>query len=230
MDYTYENLMAIIDEPATEGKNMDAYDAFNKALQSGKNNISQANKNVKDGKYDAAIANLQQAKKDFQNGITEINNVPAGILSDSVIQWFAKSTVSVYKMFREAETLNKYSLGVDNPYKDWSENLTSAAMLRAIYSLATIIPGGQVFGIYGNAIYGSARRYRNTQAAKARGEKKKFTFSGFKEDLIWILNAFIDATDGLIKNVHNQKLYKSRDPIANESCYSDKIDELLGSF
>ena len=36
MDYTYENLMTIIDEPITEGKNMDTYDAFDTAIENGR--------------------------------------------------------------------------------------------------------------------------------------------------------------------------------------------------
>ena len=230
MDYTYENLMTIIDEPITEGKNMDTYDAFDTAIENGRRCISEANKNIKGGRYDAALKELQEAKKSFKNGIDEINKVPGGVLADTIIQGWAKKTVSVYRMFREGSKLQKYN--IDDPYKDWSENLKSVAVMRVLNNIISVIPipPVAVYGIAGNVGTDYGRRYRNTQAAKSRGEKKPFTFNGFKEDLVWMLNAYIDATDALIKNVRNQKLYKSRDPIANESYYSDKIDELLGSF
>lgn len=60
-------------------------------------------------------------------------------------------------------------------------------------------------------------RLHITSHERTRGQKKKFTFNGFKEDLIFVLNSYIDAVEGMIKNVRNQKLYKTRDKLVQES-------------
>lgn len=228
-DIIYENLMDIIDEPVTEGANTDSFRAFKTAVDKGQSNIREANKLVQNGKYDEAVRKLQEAKKNFLDGIEEIHNIPDGPLSATVVQFFAKGIVSTYQMLKAGDTLKTYSLGVDDPFKDWASTLKDVAVTRIIDYLMYPTILFTTLGLSNNAGLDVGRRMRNTQAEKARGSHKKFTFNGFKEDLLYIMNAYIDAIDGMIKNVRNQKVWKSRDKIVHESYYSDMIDELLES-
>ena len=184
---------------------------------------------VQNGKYDEAVRKLQEAKKNFLDGIEEIHNIPDGPLSATVVQFFAKGIVSTYQMLKAGDTLKTYSLGVDDPFKDWASTLKDVAVTRIIDYLMYPTILFTTLGLSGNAGLDVGRRMRNTQAEKARGSHKKFTFNGFKEDLLYIMNAYIDAIDGMIKNVRNQKVWKSRDKIVHESYYSDMINELLES-
>ena len=200
-------------EPATEGANIDSYNAYTKALSDGKAKIREANKLIQAGKYDAAVNALQEAKQDFSDGIDAIHKIPDGVLSATIIQKIAKQTVAISQMFKESKELAKMSKGIDDPNKDWSYALNVLGVGKV---LNWIVPGA-------NAGYDVQRRQINTEQEKTRGQKKKFTFNGFKEDLIFVLNSYIDAVEGMIKNVRNQKLYKTRDKLVQESYIEDLV-------
>lgn len=200
-------------EPATEGANIDSYEAYTKALSAGKSKISEANKLIQAGKHDAAVKALQEAKQDFSDGIDVIHKIPDGILSATIIQKIAKQTVGISQMFKQSKELAKMSKGIDDPNKDWSYALNVLGVGKV---MNWIIPGA-------NAGYDMQRRQINTEQEKTRGQKKKFTFNGFKEDLIFVLNSYIDAVEGMIKNVRNQKLYKTRDKLIQESYIEDLV-------
>lgn len=200
-------------EPATEGANIDSYEAYTKALSAGKSKISEANKLIQAGKHDAAVKALQEAKQDFSDGIDAIHKIPDGILSATIIQKIAKQTVGISQMFKQSKELAKMSKGIDDPNKDWSYALNVLGVGKV---MNWIIPGA-------NAGYDVQRRQINTEQEKTRGQKKKFTFNGFKEDLIFVLNSYIDAVEGMIKNVRNQKLYKTRDKLIQESYIEDLV-------
>ena len=200
-------------EPATEGANIDSYNVYTKALSDGKAKIREADKLIQAGKHDAAVKALQEAKQDFSDGIDAIHKIPDGVLSATIIQKIAKQTVAISQMFKESKELAKMSKGIDDPNKDWSYALNVLGIGKV---LNWIVPGA-------NAGYDVQRRQINTEQEKTRGQKKKFTFNGFKEDLIFVLNSYIDAVEGMIKNVRNQKLYKTRDKLVQESYIEDLV-------
>lgn len=200
-------------EPATEGANIDSYNAYTKALSDGKAKIREANKLIQAGKHDAAVKALQEAKQDFSDGIDAIHKIPDGVLSATIIQRIAKQTVAISQMFKQSEELAKMSKGIDDPNKDWSYALNVLGVGKIVN---WIVPGA-------NVGYDMQRRQINTEHEKTRGQKKKFTFNGFKEDLIFVLNSYIDAVEGMIKNVRNQKLYKTRDKLVQESYIEDLV-------
>lgn len=200
-------------EPATEGANVDSYNAYTKALSAGRAKISEANKLIQAGKYDKAVQALQEAKQDFMDGINAIHNIPDGVLSATIIQKMAKQTVGISEMFKQSKELAKMSKGIDDPNKDWSYALN----VLGIGKVADWILPGMGTG------YEIQRRQINTEHEKTRGQRKKFTFNGFKEDLIFILNSYIDAVEGMIKNVRNQKLYKTKDKLVQESYIEDLV-------
>ena len=200
-------------EPATEGANIDSYNVYTKALSDGKAKIREANKLIQAGKHDAAVKALQEAKQDFSDGIDAIHKIPDGVLSATIIQKIAKQTVGISQMFKESKELAKMSKGIDDPNKDWSYALNVLGVGKV---MNWIVPGA-------NAGYDVQRRQINTEQEKTRGQRKKFTFNGFKEDLIFVLNSYIDAVEGMIKNVRNQKLYKSRDKLVQESLIEDLV-------
>ena len=200
-------------EPATEGANIDSYNVYTKALSDGKAKIREANKLIQAGKHDAAVKALQEAKQDFSDGIDAIHKIPDGVLSATIIQKIAKQTVAISQMFKESKELAKMSKGIDDPNKDWSYALNVLGVGKV---MNWIVPGA-------NAGYDVQRRQINTEQEKTRGQKKKFTFNGFKEDLIFVLNSYIDAVEGMIKNVRNQKLYKTRDKLVQESYIEDLV-------
>lgn len=200
-------------EPATEGANIDSYNVYTKALSDGKTKIREANKLIQAGKHDAAVKALQEAKQDFIDGIDAIHKIPDGVLSATIIQNIAKQTVAISQMFKESKELAKMSKGIDDPNKDWSYALNVLGVGKVVN---LIIPGA-------NVGYDMQRRQINTEQERTRGQKKKFTFNGFKEDLIFVLNSYIDAVEGMIKNVRNQKLYKTRDKLVQESYIEDLV-------
>lgn len=200
-------------EPATEGANIDSYNVYTKALSDGKAKIREANKLIQAGKHDAAVKALQEAKQDFSDGIDAIHEIPDGVLSATIIQKIAKQTVGISQMFKESKELAKMSKGIDDPNKDWSYALNVLGVGKV---MNWIVPGA-------NAGYDVQRRQINTEQEKTRGQRKKFTFNGFKEDLIFVLNSYIDAVEGMIKNVRNQKLYKTRDKLVQESYIEDLV-------
>lgn len=200
-------------EPATEGANIDSYNVYTKALSDGKAKIREANKLIQAGKHDAAVKALQEAKQDFSDGIDAIHKIPDGVLSATIIQRIAKQTVAISQMFKQSEELAKMSKGIDDPNKDWSYALNVLGVGKIVN---WIVPGA-------NVGYDMQRRQINTEHERTRGQKKKFTFNGFKEDLIFVLNSYIDAVEGMIKNVRNQKLYKTRDKLVQESYIEDLV-------
>lgn len=200
-------------EPATEGANMDSYEAYTKALSAGKAKIGEANKLIQAGKHDKAVQALQEAKQNFTDGINAIHKIPDGILSATIIQKIAKQTVGISEMFKQSKDLAKMSKGIDDPNKDWSYALNILGVGKV---MNWIVPGA-------NMGYDVQRRQINTEHEKTRGQRKKFTLNGFKEDLIFVLNSYIDAVEGMIKNVRNQKLYKTKDKLVQESYIEDLV-------
>ena len=78
--------------------------------------------------------------------------------------------------------------------KDWGNKLFGHGVTRVIGMF--LDPTGIV-----NSGERIVRRIENTSAEKRRDKKKPWTFNGFKEDLLFVLNAYVETTDELIERV-----------------------------
>ena len=203
-----EFLMPSCGEPATEGKNIDASNAFNKHVTSGKKNLHKANMLVQQRKFKEAKECLKDAKKDFEDGIDDIHKIPNGILADWVIQSFASLIVGTYKIFAESGTIKMYG----DKGRDWGIKLFGHGVARVLGLL--LDPLGFV-----NTGERIVRRVENTNAEARRDKKKPWTFNGFKEDLMFILNAYVETTEELIERVEE---FESMDSDNSNAYYSLK--------
>lgn len=154
-------------EPATEGANIDSYNAYTKALSDGKAKIREANKLIQAGKHDAAVKALQEAKQDFSDGIDAIHKIPDGVLSATIIQKIAKQTVGISQMFKQSEELAKMSKGIDDPSKDWSYALNVLGVGKIVN---WIVPGA-------NVGYDMQRFGRSTPNTKGLAVRKRNSHS-----------------------------------------------------
>lgn len=221
VDITYENLMDIIDEPVTEGKNVETNRALTTALTKGKKLLHEANMATKAGKYKEAKKLLQEAKSCFEDGVDAIHSIPDGILADTIIQFYASLFVGTYKMFKESSEMKLYGrMG-----RDWGSKLVTHGIVRIIGTLTKITLIGDVARHAEHVM----RRIDNTDSEAKRGKHKYWTFNGFKEDCLFILNGFIETTDELIDKVDEFEQYGGTHSLNESYTCDDKIDELLES-
>ena len=101
-------------------------------------------------------------------------------------------------MFIAANNLKTYgSIG-----KDWGTKLKVHSVIRII---SVFIPALQLFDMGLNI----SHRSSNTKLEAQRGKHKKFTFNGFKEDCIIVLNAYLETIEDLkdkVKEAQNGRL------------------------
>lgn len=211
-----------VTEPATEGQNMSINRIFEKNLADGKKYIREADGYAAAGKYDKSIESLKNAKNCFSKAIDKINETKGGPLAETIIGMYARALLGTYKMFTSASALKKFKSYGDD---DWSTPLTATGAVRVVQLLTSFIPGvSQVTAAVGTGV-NITRRMKNTTDFENThdGKKKNFSFNGFREDCMFILNAYIKTTDNLIQLVEKMKSTKEKGSIMKESLIEDLI-------
>lgn len=198
-----------------EGKNLDVNKKFGDSLTAGNKELEKALMYMRSDRYTEAIEHLDIASDKFETAIQEIHNVNGGILADTVIGNIMKEFAGTYRMFIAANNLKTYgSIG-----RDWGTKLKVHSVIRII---SVFIPALQLFDIGLNI----GRRSSNTKLEAQRGKHKKFTFNGFKEDCIIVLNAYLETIEDLkdkVKEAQNGRLSYQQANIL-ESHISDESD------
>lgn len=209
-------------EPATEGQNMQINRIFEKYLADGKKYIREADGYAASGKYDESIKSLKNAKDCFSKAIDKINETEGGPLAATIIGAYARALLGTYKMFTSASALKKFKSYGDN---NWSTPLTATGAVRVVQLLTSFIPGvSQVTGVVGTGVNISRRLKNSTDFENTHdGKKKNFSFNGFREDCMFILNAYIKTTDNLIQLVEKMKATKEKGSIMKESLIEDLV-------
>lgn len=198
-----------------EGKNLDVNRKFGDSLTAGNKELEKALMYMRSDRYTEAIEHLDIASDKFETAIQEIHNVNGGILADTVIGNIMKEFAGTYRMFIAANNLKTYgSIG-----RDWGTKLKVHSVIRII---SVFIPALQLFDMGLNI----GRRSSNTKLEAQRGKHKKFTFNGFKEDCIIVLNAYLETIEDLkdkVKEAQNGRLSYQQANIL-ESHISDESD------
>ena len=198
-----------------EGKNLDVNRKFGDSLTAGNKELEKALMYMRSDRYTEAIEHLDTASDKFETAIQEIHNVNGGILADTVIGNVMKEFAGTYRMFIAANNLKTYgSIG-----RDWGTKLKVHSVIRII---SVFIPALQLFDMGLNI----GRRSSNTKLEAQRGKQKKFTFNGFKEDCIIVLNAYLETIEDLkdkVKEAQNGRLSYQQANIL-ESLISDESD------
>lgn len=198
-----------------EGKNLDVNKKFGDSLTAGNKELEKALMYMRSDRYTEAIEHLDIASDKFETAIQEIHNVNGGILADTVIGNIMKEFAGTYRMFIAANNLKTYgSIG-----RDWGTKLKVHSVIRII---SVFIPALQLFDMGLNI----GRRSSNTKLEAQRGKHKKFTFNGFKEDCIIVLNAYLETIEDLkdkVKEAQNGRLSYQQANIL-ESHISDESD------
>lgn len=198
-----------------EGKNLDVNKKFGDSLTAGNKELEKALMYMRSDRYTEAIEHLDTASDKFETAIQEIHNVNGGILADTVIGNIMKEFAGTYRMFIAANNLKTYgSIG-----RDWGTKLKVHSVIRII---SVFIPALQLFDMGLNI----GRRSSNTKLEAQRGKQKKFTFNGFKEDCIVVLNAYLETIEDLkdkVKEAQNGRLSYQQANIL-ESHISDESD------
>lgn len=181
-----------------EGKNLDVNRKFGDSLTAGNKELEKALMYMRSDRYTEAIEHLDTASDKFETAIQEIHNVNGGILADTIIGNIMKEFAGTYRMFIAANNLKTYgSIG-----RDWGTKLKVHSVIRII---SVFIPALQLFDMGLNI----GRRSSNTKLEAQRGKHKKFTFNGFKEDCIIVLNAYLETIEDLkdkVKEAQNGRL------------------------
>ena len=181
-----------------EGKNLDVNRKFGDSLTAGNKELEKALMYMRSNRYTEAIEHLDTASDKFETAIQEIHDVNAGILADTIIGNVMKEFAGTYRMFIAANNLKTYgSIG-----RDWGTKLKVHSVIRII---SVFIPALQLFDMGLNI----GRRSSNTKLEAQRGKQKKFTFNGFKEDCIIVLNAYLETIEDLkdkVKEAQNGRL------------------------
>lgn len=181
-----------------EGKNLDVNKKFGDSLTAGNKELEKALMYMRSDRYTEAIEHLDTASDKFETAIQEIHNVNGGILADTIIGNIMKEFAGTYRMFIAANNLKTYgSIG-----RDWGTKLKVHSVIRII---SVFIPALQLFDMGLNI----GRRSSNTKLEAKRGKQKKFTFNGFKEDCIIVLNAYLETIEDLkdkVKEAQNGRL------------------------
>lgn len=220
-------------EPATEGQNMKINRIFEKYIADGKKYIREADGYAASGKYDESIKSLKNAKDCFSKAIDKINETKGGPLAATIIGMCARALLGTYKMFTSASALKKFKSYGDY---DWSTPLLATGVVRVVQLLTSIIPGvSQTAKVVGTGVNAAAaavstgvnisRRLKNSTDFENThdGKKKRFSFNGFREDCMFILNAYIKTTDNLIQLVEKMKATKEKGSIIKESLIEDLV-------
>lgn len=198
-----------------EGKNLDVNRKFGDSLTAGNKELEKALMYMRSDRYTEAIEHLDTAYDKFETAIQEIHNVNGGILADTIIGNIMKEFAGTYRMFIAANNLKTYgSIG-----RDWGTKLKVHSVIRII---SVFIPALQLFDMGLNI----GRRSSNTKLEAQRGKHKKFTFNGFKEDCIIVLNAYLETIEDLkdkVKEAQNGRLSYQQANIL-ESLISDESD------
>ena len=198
-----------------EGKNLDVNRKFSDSLTAGNKELEKALMYMRSDRYTEAIEHLDTASDKFETAIQEIHNVNGGILADTIIGNIMKEFAGTYRMFIAANNLKTYgSIG-----RDWGTKLKVHSVIRII---SVFIPALQLFDMGLNI----GRRSSNTKLEAQRGKHKKFTFNGFKEDCIIVLNAYLETIEDLkdkVKEAQNGRLSYQQANIL-ESLISDESD------
>ena len=198
-----------------EGKNLDVNRKFGDSLTAGNKELEKALMYMRSDRYTEAIEHLDTASDKFETAIQEIHNVNGGILADTIIGNIMKEFAGTYRMFIAANNLKTYgSIG-----RDWGTKLKVHSVIRII---SVFIPALQLFDMGLNI----GRRSSNTKLEAQRGKQKKFTFNGFKEDCIIVLNAYLETIEDLkdkVKEAQNGRLSYQQANIL-ESLISDESD------
>lgn len=198
-----------------EGKNLDVNRKFGDSLTAGNKELEKALMYMRSDRYTEAIEHLDTASDKFETAIQEIHNVNGGILADTIIGNVMKEFAGTYRMFIAANNLKTYgSIG-----RDWGTKLKVHSVIRII---SVFIPALQLFDMGLNI----GRRSSNTKFEAQRGKHKKFTFNGFKEDCIIVLNAYLETIEDLkdkVKEAQNGRLSYQQANIL-ESVMSDEDD------
>lgn len=181
-----------------EGKNLDVNRKFGDSLTAGNKELEKALMYMRSDRYTEAIEHLDTASDKFETAIQEIHNVNGGILADTIIGNIMKEFAGTYRMFIAANNLKTYgSIG-----RDWGTKLKVHSVIRII---SVFIPALQLFDMGLNI----GRRSSNTKLEAQRGKQNKFTFNGFKEDCIIVLNAYLETIEDLkdkVKEAQNGRL------------------------
>lgn len=198
-----------------EGKNLDVNRKFGDSLTAGNKELEKALMYMRSDRYTEAIEHLDTASDKFETAIQEIHNVNGGILADTIIGNIMKEFAGTYRMFIAANNLKTYgSIG-----RDWGTKLKVHSVIRIV---SVFIPALQLFDMGLNI----SRRSSNTKLEAQRGKHKKFTFNGFKEDCIIVLNAYLETIEDLkdkVKEAQNGRLSYQQANIL-ESVMSDEDD------
>lgn len=220
-------------EPAIEGQNITINRIFEKYLADGKKYLREADSYAASGKYDDSIKSLKNAKDCFSKAIDKINETKGGPLAETIIGLYAKTLLGTYKMFTSASSLKKFkSYGEGN----WSTPLLATGAVRVVQLLTSLVPGVNATALaVGTGLNSAAtavstginvgRRVKNSADYKNThdGKKKNFSFNGFREDCMFILNAYIKTTDNLIQLVEKMKATKEKGSIIKESLIEDLV-------
>ena len=182
-----------------EGKNLDVNRKFGDSLTAGNKELEKALMYMRSDRYTEAIEHLDTASDKFESAIQEIHDVNGGILADTIIGGIMRDFVGTYRMFVAASNLKSYG----QVGKDWGTKLRIRSVIRILYICG--LPGAGVIDMGMNV----GRRVTNTRLEVERGKHKKFTFNGFKEDCINVLNAYLETIGDLkdkVKEAQNGKL------------------------
>ena len=182
-----------------EGKNLDVNRKFGDSLTAGNKELEKALMYMRSDRYTETIEHLDTASDKFETAIQEIHDVNAGILADTIIGGIMRDFVGTYRMFVAASNLKSYG----QVGKDWGTKLRIRSVIRILYICG--LPGAGVIDMGMNI----GRRVTNTRLETERGKQKKFTFNGFKEDCINVLNAYLETIEDLkdkVKEAQNGKL------------------------
>ena len=177
-----------------EGKNLDVNRIFIDSITAGRKEIEKSIMYMRNTRYAEAEDHLNTAIDKFETAITEIHNIDSGILADTLIGGIMKDFAGTYQLLISAGTIKEFGIAG----KDWGHVFTTRAFLRiASFILAPVLGVGLGLN-FANIGLNISRRRANTKAELDRGQKKKFTFNGFKEDCIYMLNAYIEVCNDLI--------------------------------
>ena len=182
-----------------EGKNLDVNRKFGDSLTAGNKELEKALMYMRSDRYTEAIEHLDTASDKFETAIQDIHDVNGGILADTIIGGIMRDFVGTYRMFVAASNLKSYG----QVGKDWGTKLRIRSVIRILYICG--LPGAGVIDMGMNV----GRRVTNTRLEVERGKHKKFTFNGFKEDCINVLNAYLETINDLkdkVKEAQNGKL------------------------
>lgn len=198
-----------------EGKNLDVNRRFSDSITAGSKEIEKALMYMRNDRYTEAVEHLDTASDKFETAIRQIHNVDGGILADTIIGGIMRDFVGTYRMFVAASNLKAYgTVG-----KDWGTKLRIRSVIR-ILAIGGL-PGAGAIDMGLNI----GRRFTNTKLEAERGKHKKFTFNGFKEDCINVLNAYMETIEDLkdkVKEAQNNNLSYHQSNIL-ESAIEDEV-------